>query len=149
MFFSVQRPTPYLGVVVVLRHRRDRELPQPLPTHRNADQAARFGCKPVDLLGVDQLGGENQVALVLAAGVVQDNRKATRCDLIDRILDAVKTGFYDLLFPPCVSRTLGHVGKLARTCLRRNVQIRVSLIRPQKASCQSRPGGRQRCLKSY
>ena len=52
--------------VVALDHERDAQLVEPLGRHGNADEAARVAGHEVDGLGVDELGGQREVALVLA-----------------------------------------------------------------------------------
>ena len=40
-----------------------------------------------DRLGRDELGGDREVALVLAISVVDDDDEAARADVLDRLLD--------------------------------------------------------------
>ena len=72
----------------VLRdHQRDLELVEPLRRHRQADQAAAVSRHEVDRLGRDLLGGDRQIALVLAILVVDDDDHPAGADRVDRVLD--------------------------------------------------------------
>ena len=56
--------------------------------HREADQAARVGRHEVDVLGRDELGGEHEIALVLAILVVDEDHHLAGADLLQRTRDA-------------------------------------------------------------
>ena len=58
---------------VLRHHQRNLELVEPLRRHRQADQAAAVARHEVDRLRRDLLGGDRQVALVLAILVVDDD----------------------------------------------------------------------------
>ena len=60
--------------------------------HREADQAARVGRHEVDVLGRDELGGEHEVALVLAIFVVDEDHHLAGADVFQRALDAFDRG---------------------------------------------------------
>jgi hypothetical protein len=66
---------------VVLDHRRQAELRATFARQRQADQAARMRDHEVDVGRLHQLGGHDQVALVLAVLVVDDDDHATVADL--------------------------------------------------------------------
>ena len=74
--------------LVHVRHLTQAELVTPLGGEAEADQAAAVHGHEVDRLRRDELGGDREVALVLAIGVVADDHEASRADLLDRLFDA-------------------------------------------------------------
>src|SRR5262249_23933488 len=66
--------------------------------HREADEAARMGRHEVDEIGCDELGGEHEVALVLAILVVDQDHHAAGADLVQRALDSFDGGAHRI--PP-------------------------------------------------
>ena len=68
-------------------HQRNLELVEPLAGHRQADQAAAVRRHEVDRLGRHLLGGDRQVAFVLAILVVDDDDHLAAADRGDRVLD--------------------------------------------------------------
>ena len=75
---------PEAGVVLlVAHHQRDAQLVEPLAGHRQADEAAPVARHEVDRLGRDLLGGDRQVALVLAVLVVDDDEHAAGADVLE------------------------------------------------------------------
>ncbi len=72
---------------VVLDHRRQPELRAALAGQRQAHQAACMGDHEIDVRGLDQLGGHDQVALVLAVLVVDDDHHAPGADFLQQLGD--------------------------------------------------------------
>ena len=73
--------------LVVLGHLAQAELVAALLGQAEADQAARVRGHEVDRLGRRELGGDDEVALVLAVGVVDDDDELAVADVLDRLLD--------------------------------------------------------------
>ena len=71
---------------------RDLELVEPLAGHRHADQAAAVRRHEVDGLGRDLLGGDRQVAFVLAILVVDDDHHLAAADRRRRRPRPARTG---------------------------------------------------------
>ena len=65
--------------LVALGHRRQAELVAALLGQAEADQPARVRGHEVDRLGRRELGGDHEVALVLAVGIVDDDDDLARC----------------------------------------------------------------------
>src|SRR5690606_14732908 len=76
---------------VVAHHRRQAELAAALAGQRQADQAARVGDHEVDVLRPHQLGGHDQVALVLSILVVDDHDHAPGADFLQQFRDRGET----------------------------------------------------------
>ena len=72
---------------VVLDHRAQAEARGVLLGDRHADQAAPVAREEVDLVGRDELGGEHEVALVLAVLVVDQDHDPAGPDLPDDLAD--------------------------------------------------------------
>ena len=70
---SARRTRSRTASVFCVDHQRDLELVEPLAGHRQADQPAAVRRHEVDRLGRHLLGGDRQVALVLAILVVDDD----------------------------------------------------------------------------
>ena len=73
--------------LVVVGHRPELELVAALGRQAEADEAAAVGRHEGDRLRRDELGGDREIALVLAVGVVDDDDEAARADVLDRLLD--------------------------------------------------------------
>ena len=78
------------GRLVVLHHHRDVQRIEAGAGHRHTDHAARVAEHESHVLGGGEFAGETEVALVLAAFVVDDYHEASAPVLLDRILDAVE-----------------------------------------------------------
>ena len=76
-----------LRLGVVGHHQRDAELVEAGPDHRQADHAAGVADHEGDPLGGDLLGGNDEVALVLPVGVVDDDDELPPGDGGDRLVD--------------------------------------------------------------
>ena len=76
-----------LALGVVGDHEREAQLVEARPLDRHADHAARVADHERHLLGRHGFGGHDQVALVLAVGVVDDDHDLTACDGGDGVLD--------------------------------------------------------------
>src|SRR5690606_32645438 len=79
-----------VGVVrggVVVHHRRQAQLLAALARQRQAHQAACVRDHEVDVGGPHQLGGHDQVALVLAVLVVDDDDHAAGAELFEQFGD--------------------------------------------------------------
>ena len=73
-------------VVRVLRdHLREVEAPGEGGGHRHADETARVGRHEVDVLRRRELGGANEVALVLALLVVRHDHDPARPELVENL----------------------------------------------------------------
>ena len=72
---------------VLLDHRTQAEARGVLLGDRHADQAAPVAGEEVDLVGRDELGGEYEVALVLAVLVVDQDHDPAGADLRDDLAD--------------------------------------------------------------
>ena len=72
---------------VVAHHRWQAELAAALARQRQADQPARVGHHEVDIRGLHQLRGHDQVALVLAVLVVHDHDHAAGADFLEQFVD--------------------------------------------------------------
>ena len=68
-------------------HLRQVERGDPLGRHRHADHAARVLADEGHVLGPAQLRGHDEVALVLALLVVDDDDHPPAADLLDGVLD--------------------------------------------------------------
>ena len=73
--------------LVVVGHRAQAEVIGALLGEAEAHEAARVRRHEVDRLGRRELRGDDQVALVLAVGVVDDDHEAPFADVLDRLLD--------------------------------------------------------------
>ena len=73
--------------LVPLGHRPQAELVAALLGQAEADQPAAVRRHEVDRLGRRELGGDRQVALVLAVGRVDDDDELALADVLDRLLD--------------------------------------------------------------
>ena len=90
-----------VGLGVVDHHRRQLELVEALAEHRHADHARRVAQEEGDPLGRGVLGGDDEVALVLPAGVVDDDDDLASAEGGHRLLDrGERHGFS----PRCRSR---------------------------------------------
>ena len=78
--------------LVLQRHELEAELVAALRREREADPAARVGGHEVDVVGRDELGGHDEVALVLAVLVVDDDDHPAGGDLLERLLDGRELG---------------------------------------------------------
>jgi hypothetical protein len=74
--------------LVVADHHRQLELVDERVVHGQADEAAGVGRHEVDRLGRHLLGGEHEVALVLAILVVDEDDHAAGADVGEGALDA-------------------------------------------------------------
>ena len=72
-------------------HQRQAQLAATLGRQREADQAAAVARHEVHVLGSHLRGGHDEVALVLAALVVEDDDHATGGEVGEDVLDAVET----------------------------------------------------------
>ena len=82
-----------LVVVGVVRHHlRQLQLAHVLLAHGHADEALRVACHEVDVLGRGVLRGADEVALVLAVGVVDDEDHLARLERLYRLGDGVVVG---------------------------------------------------------
>ena len=77
---------------VLLGHREEAEVVGALLSEGEADEAAAVAGHEVDGLGGDVLGGEGEVALVLAVLVVDDDDHAAGADLGDGAWDVGEWG---------------------------------------------------------
>ena len=73
--------------LVALRHLRQAELLAPLAGEAEADEPARVRRHEVDRLVGGELRGDDEVALVLAVGIVDDDDHPAGADVLDRLLD--------------------------------------------------------------
>ena len=73
------------GVLLVLDHQGNAQLVEPLPGHREADEAAPVAGHEVDDLGRDLLGGDGEVALVLAVLVVDDDQHLAGLEVLEGV----------------------------------------------------------------
>ncbi len=64
-----------------LHHRRQAEIGGAGAVQRQAHQATAMGDHEVDVAGLDQLGGHDQVAFVLAVFVIDDDDHAAQADV--------------------------------------------------------------------
>src|SRR5262245_7738125 len=72
--------------LVVVRHRAQGELVGALLGQRQADQPACVRGHEVDRLGGRELGGNDEVALVLTVGIVDDDDELALADVFERLL---------------------------------------------------------------
>ena len=79
-----------MALAVVEHHALDAELLEALRRGGNADEAAAELGHEVDRLGRGLLGGHDQVALVFAIGVVDDDDHFAARDVAQHRLDGVK-----------------------------------------------------------
>ena len=88
-FASIGDAEPGVEPRAVLRHhQRNLELVEPLRRHRQANQPAAVARHEVDRLGRDLLGGDRQIAFVLAILVVDDDDHLAGANRLDGVLDA-------------------------------------------------------------
>ncbi len=73
--------------LVPLRHLRQAELLAALAGEAETDEAAGVRGHEVDRLLRRELGGDDEVALVLAIGIVDDDDHPAGADVLDRFLD--------------------------------------------------------------
>ena len=73
--------------LVVVGHRAQPEMVGALLGQAEADEPARVRGHEVDRLGCRELRGDDEVALVLAVGVVDDDDQTAFADVFDRLLD--------------------------------------------------------------
>jgi hypothetical protein len=71
---------------VGLGHQRQAELLDPPAVHRQADQAAGEAGHEVDRVRRGELGGDDEVALVLAVLVIDQDEHAAAAGLLDQLL---------------------------------------------------------------
>ena len=76
-----------MAFAVVEHHALDAELLESLRRGGNADEAAAEPGHEVDRLGRRLLGGHNQVALVFAIGVIDDDNHFAARDVAQHRLD--------------------------------------------------------------
>lgn len=69
---------------VVAHHRRQAELRAALAGQRQTHQPARVGHHEVDVRRLDQLGGHDQIAFVLAVLVIDDHHHAAGAQFLDQ-----------------------------------------------------------------
>ena len=135
------------AVLVGVEHRRQVEAVGVGLGHRHADVAGRVADHERDQLGRGQLGGEDEVALVLAVLVVDDDDGLAGLDVGDRALDRVESQRLMSRVPVQQSGdVLGQhvhlqVDRVAGALPPRVVARRVSGIKP--TSNQSRPDARR------
>ena len=79
-----------LGVLRARHHQRQLQLVEPLALHRQADHAARVADHERHLLGRHLLGRDDEVALVLAVLVVDDDDELAARDRVDGSFDRVE-----------------------------------------------------------
>ena len=79
-----------MAFAVVEHHALDAELLESLRRGGNADEAAAEPGHEVDRLGRRLLGGHDQVALVFAIGVIDDDDHFAARDVAQHRLDGVK-----------------------------------------------------------
>ena len=72
---------------VLAHHHRDAELVAPVLGERETDEPAPVRRHEVDVLGGDAVGGDAEVALVLAILVVHEDHHATGAEGVERFLD--------------------------------------------------------------
>ncbi|MCW0417050.1 hypothetical protein NB689_002804 [Xanthomonas sacchari] len=72
---------------IALDHRRQAQLRAALAGQRQAHQAARVGDHEIDVRGLDQFGGHDQVALVFAVLVVDDDHHAAGAEFFQQLGD--------------------------------------------------------------
>ena len=77
---------------VLLGHQRQAKLLDPLAGHGEADQAAPEARHEVDRVGCRALGGNDQIALVLAVLVVDQDEHAALAGLLEDFLDRGEIG---------------------------------------------------------
>ncbi|MCY1450942.1 hypothetical protein D9M71_677830 [compost metagenome] len=70
-----------------LHHRRQAQVGGALAGERQAHQAAAVGDHEVDVRRLDQLGGHDQVAFVLAVFVIDDDHHAAQADVLEDLGD--------------------------------------------------------------
>ena len=92
------------AVLAVLDHERDAQVVQPVAGHGQADQPAPVGGHEVDHVGGDVLGGNGEVALVLAVLVVHHHHHAALADVRDGLRDGAERA--RLLRLPALPRVL-------------------------------------------
>ena len=73
--------------LVVVRHRLEAELVAALLGEAEADEPARVRGHEVDRLGRGELGGDREVALVLAVRGVDDDHELALADVLDCLFD--------------------------------------------------------------
>src|SRR5581483_6787565 len=78
--------------LVVVGHRAQPERVAALLGQAQADEAARVRRHEVDRLGGGELGGDHEVALVLAVRIVDDDDEAAVADVLERLLDRGERG---------------------------------------------------------
>ena len=76
---------------VVVDHGANAELVEPPALAGHADEPASVGGHEVDGLGRDAVGGDREIALVLAVLVVDDDHELAGADVCDGLVDAGKT----------------------------------------------------------
>ena len=72
---------------VLVHDHRDVELVEALPGHRQADQAPSVAGHEVDRVRRDLVGGDGQIAFVLAILVVDHDQHAAAAERLDRLVD--------------------------------------------------------------
>ena len=82
------RRTPCRSASCSGHHQRNLELVEPLGRHRQADQPAAVARHEIDGLRRDFLGGDRQVAFVLAVLIVDDDDHPAGADGVERVFDA-------------------------------------------------------------
>jgi len=78
---------------VVRHHALQAELPRPRRGQRNADQTASVLGHEIDRLGRHFARGHDQIALVLALGIVGHNDHLAGAHVLQHGLDGIKGGF--------------------------------------------------------
>ena len=97
---------------VRLAHQRQAELLDPLAGQRQADQAARVAGHEVDRVGRRELRRDDQVALVLAVLVIDQDEHAAVARLLDQLggaREVVRRGWRSCRSCSCVLRQPGDV----------------------------------------
>ena len=114
--------------LVLGRHQVEAELVAALGRQREADQPARLLGHEVDRLGRRELGGEHEVALVLAVLVVADDDHLAGADVLERLLDRCANGpliaptsFSTYLASTSTSRLTGVPDRAAPSVVRSSV----------------------------
>ena len=96
-----ERRAVRIGVVALGDHRRQAQRIGTLGGHRGAEDAGGVPHDERHLLGGDGRGGQDQVTLVLAVGVVDDHDHPTGGDRRDGLLDGPRGGKTDEITGLC------------------------------------------------
>ena len=122
--------------LVLRRHQVQAQLVAARGGERKADQPAPVGGHEVDGLGRGELGGQREVALVLAVLGVADHHHLPGPDVLDRLLDGAEGRAHDA--PPPTAARAAFSAYLASTSTSRFT------VRPGSAAPKRRPFERLR-----